>query len=626
MKLIYIFFLVLPLYCFLFAQDKKLDSLNISTNYLDEVVVIDSRFELKRSQSGKSVIKIKSDEIQLFSGLGLGVLLSSRLGIDVIGKNLYSGANPTVSIRGGRNRQVLILIDGIRVSDPSRIDNDFDINSINIEMIESIEIVKGAASSLYGSSAATGVINIKTIKPEKSLTLFVKKNWGTEQIANRPLNEITAGNHLLNLSGGISGIGFKIAYAERYSDGMSSVVSDEIDSFKKVNFNIGLDGKISSKVSWKIDFNRDDIDSDYDNSFPIEDADFKYLTKLNRFSLNTKYSYSGGSLNLNSGYQKNQRDYQSSFPFSAESTNFNLDFFNKFVFNNKFYTILGIQHQSATMKADYSPKTFQNDIYFNSVFIDPSGLNFNAGLRYNFHESYGSHLTYSLNPSFSFNLNQNDILKLFSSYGKAFIAPGLYQLYDPSYGNINLDPENNLSFEIGFEVQSKSKLFSALYFNRTEDPTLIFDFNLKQFGQYSNSDKKIIYRGFELSYNFNFSKIFENRINYIFTETEAGDLRNIPKHAFSTISDIKLFNQTHLNIIVQYSGDRSATKGSFTSTSDSFLEKYTLFNLQLNHKIKRPNLNLFLSAYNLFDKEYIIIPNYSTRGRNILFGLSFKLD
>ena len=152
MKLFYNIFLILPLYCFLFAQDKKLDSLNISTNYLDEVVVIDSRFELKRSQSGKSVIKIKSDEIQRFSGLGLGVLLSSRMGIDVIGKNLYSGANPTVSIRGGRNRQVLILIDGIRVSDPSRIDNDFDINSLNIEMIESIEIVKGCL--LYTSDAA----------------------------------------------------------------------------------------------------------------------------------------------------------------------------------------------------------------------------------------------------------------------------------------------------------------------------------------------------------------------------------------------------------------------------------------------------------------------------------------
>ncbi|MDA9597009.1 TonB-dependent receptor plug domain-containing protein, partial [Flavobacteriaceae bacterium] len=134
--------------CALLAQPQTIDSLSVLTSYLDEVVVTDSRFALKRSQSGRTVVKIKSLEIEQFSGLGLGVLLSTRLGIDVIGKNLYSGQNPTVSIRGGRNRQVLILVDGVRVSDPSRIDNDFDINLLNIEMIESIELVKGAASSL----------------------------------------------------------------------------------------------------------------------------------------------------------------------------------------------------------------------------------------------------------------------------------------------------------------------------------------------------------------------------------------------------------------------------------------------------------------------------------------------
>ena len=152
-------------FCALSAQNQTLDSIAVSTKYLDEVVVTDSRFALKRSQSGKTVVKMKQEEIQQFSGLGLGILLSTHLGIDVIGKNLYSGHNPsTISIRGGRNRQVLILIDGVRVSDPSRIDNDFDINALSIEMIESIEIVKGAASSLYGSSAATGVINITTVK------------------------------------------------------------------------------------------------------------------------------------------------------------------------------------------------------------------------------------------------------------------------------------------------------------------------------------------------------------------------------------------------------------------------------------------------------------------------------
>ena len=67
-------------------------------------------------------------------------MMHKSMGIDVIGKNLYSGANPTVSIRGGRNRQVLILIDGIRVSDPSRIDVRGDISvgtdcSIDVNVI-----------------------------------------------------------------------------------------------------------------------------------------------------------------------------------------------------------------------------------------------------------------------------------------------------------------------------------------------------------------------------------------------------------------------------------------------------------------------------------------------------------
>ena len=108
-------------FCAIFAQNQTtdIDSIAVSTKYLDEVVVTDSRFALKRSQSGKTVVKIKQEVIQKFSGLGLGILLSTHLGIDVIGKNLYSGHNPsTISIRGGRNRQVLILIDGLRVSDP----------------------------------------------------------------------------------------------------------------------------------------------------------------------------------------------------------------------------------------------------------------------------------------------------------------------------------------------------------------------------------------------------------------------------------------------------------------------------------------------------------------------------
>ncbi|MDA0200798.1 MAG: TonB-dependent receptor [Bacteroidetes bacterium] len=606
------------------AQNPTLDTIAVSTNYLNEVVVSDSRFELKRSQSGKTVVKIKQEEIQQFSGLGLGVLLSSHLGIDVIGKNMYSGQNPTLSIRGGRNRQVLILIDGVRVSDPSRIDNDFDINALSIEMIESIEIIKGAASSLYGSSAATGVINIATKKAKESLSIIGKKTWATEQAANTPLNQFSAGNHLIHASGTQRGIGFNLIYAERYSHQMSAVVGEEADPFNKVNFNVGLEGKLGSKLDWRLSWNQDDVSADYDNSLPVEQADFSYTTLSNRYALSTKYNYNGGSLNLNAGYQDNKRDFVSSFPLTYESDNLNIDLFNKYIFKRNFYTIVGFQFQKAKMKADYSPEVTQSDGYVNFVYLDPSGLNFNAGMRYNHHNAYKGHWIYSLNPSYSFDLNSDRQMKILTSYSKAFIPPGLYQLYDPFYGNEGLMPENNISFEFGAEIRSGQNVFSAVYFNRKEDPTLIFGPPVPDegypVGRYANSDKEIVYRGVELAYDFELFKKVKSRLNYIFTETTNGDLRGIPKHAISGVMDLPLSDQTHLNMMGQFTGERIANDAT------TLLDPYSLFTLQLNHRINKPIANVFLSVYNLFDTAYVIIPQYATRGRNILAGISIQLE
>jgi len=609
---------ILLSFCSIYAQNKTLDSIAVSTKYLGEVVVTDSRFALKRSQSGKTVIKIKQEEIQQFSALGLGIILSTHLGIDVIGKNLYSGHNPsTISIRGGRNRQVLILIDGIRVSDPSRIDNDFDINALSIEMIESIEIVKGAASALYGSSAATGVINITTKKAVDSFRLIAKKTLGTEQVSNQSLDRINAGNHMIQLSGTQKGIAINLAYSERYSNAMTAVVGEVPDPFNKVNINAGISGQLTSRLKWKLAWNRDDIEADYDNSFPIEQAEFKYFTLLDRFSLNTQYDYNGGSLNLNAGFQHNNREFQSSYPIVFESDNLNIDLFNKYIFNNNFYTIVGFQYQKATMKADYKPEVKQADLYLNSVYLDPSGLNLNLGVRYNYHNAYKGHLIYSLNPSYSFDLNTDYQMKFLTSYSKAFIAPGLYQLYDPFYGNNDLLPENNVSFELGSEFRSNQTTLSAVFFNRKEDPTLIFGSASDgyPYGRYANSDKEISYSGVELAYDFQLFDSVKTRLNYIFTETTDGDLRGIPKHAINGVMDLPLSDQTHLNLVGQYSGER------ISNDSSTLLEAYSLFTVQLNHRLKKPNANIFLSVYNLFDTEYVIIPQYATRGRNILAGI-----
>jgi vitamin B12 transporter len=226
-----------------------------------------------------------------------------------------------------------------------------------------------------------------------------------------------------------------------------------------------------------------------------------------------------------------------------------------------------------------------------------------------------------LNPSYSFDLNADHQMKILTSYSKAFIAPGLYQLYDPFYGNSDLLPENNVSFELGSEIRSNQNTLSVVYFNRKEDPTLIFGPAAEgyPYGRYANSDKEIYYSGLELAYDFQLFDLVKTRLNYIFTETTDGDLRGIPKHAINGVMYLPLSDQTHLNLVGQYTGERIA------NDSKTLLEAYSLLTLQLNHRLKKPNANVFLSVYNLFDTEYVIIPQYASRGRNVLAGISIQL-
>ena len=94
------------------------------------------------------------------------------------------------------------------------------------------------------------------------------------------------------------------------------------------------------------------------------------------------------------------------------------------------------------------------DPYANMVYISDFGLNLNAGVRLNNHSEYGSHLVYSLNPSFKKDFGFGYIKGL-ASYSTAYITPSLYQLFEPTYGNSDLQPEENATIEVGAEIHFK---------------------------------------------------------------------------------------------------------------------------------------------------------------------------
>ena len=145
-----------------YAQQKEKDSIKV--NKLEEVVISDTKFPLSKDKSGKVITTISQEDIQKKAGQSLASILSTVAGIEINGNQSANGKNFGTYIRGGNNQQVLIILDGVPVTDASGINFEYDLRLLPIDQIESIEIMKGAASTLYGSGAATGIINIKLKK------------------------------------------------------------------------------------------------------------------------------------------------------------------------------------------------------------------------------------------------------------------------------------------------------------------------------------------------------------------------------------------------------------------------------------------------------------------------------
>ena len=165
------------------AIAQKIDSTQV--NQLQEVVISDTKFAQSKEKSGKIITKITAEELQKRSGQSLATVLSSVAGVEINGNQCVNGKNLGYYIRGGKNNQVLILIDGIPVTDASGISLEYDLRLLPVNQVESIEIMKGAASTLYGSGAATAVINISLKNSgKKNIQGNAYFNIGTNNTAN----------------------------------------------------------------------------------------------------------------------------------------------------------------------------------------------------------------------------------------------------------------------------------------------------------------------------------------------------------------------------------------------------------------------------------------------------------
>nr|MCU0385396.1 TonB-dependent receptor plug domain-containing protein [Flavihumibacter sp.] len=205
----------------LWSQQNPTDS---SSSPLEEVIVTANKISQKQNSTAKIVQVINRATLEQNAGRSLAQVLNEQSGLFLSGSQNNPGTVPNLYLRGAGSANTLILIDGMPVTDASGISIEFDINHFAVDQIERIEILKGAQSTLYGSDAVAGVINIITRK-----NVTNRKIAGNGQLAAGSFNTYKA-----NL--GVSGQSGKFNYSAQYNRFQSKGFSSATDASGAGNF------------------------------------------------------------------------------------------------------------------------------------------------------------------------------------------------------------------------------------------------------------------------------------------------------------------------------------------------------------------------------------------------------
>ena len=621
------------------------------TTVLDEAVVTANKFEQKQSQTGKVVSVITKEQIEKSSGKTVAQILNEQAGITINGAYNALGSVQTVFTRGASSGRTIILLDGIPVNDPSMINNEFDLNLFSINDVERIEICKGAQSTLYGSDAIAGAINIITVKKDINKIFNLKATTGLG-------NKNTVRNNIQ-----LYGKAGKLTYTTRFAKISTNGFSAANDSTKIKGYdNDGYDGNIiSAAVQYQIIPSllvktfvmHSQYKADIDAGIFADEKD--YTIKNNNLSSGAGLNLKKGIVNISANYQYGElnRNYRNDSlfvrPFGTKFESNKYGGRTQFVelFGNvvtaKWLTILvGADYRWANMNQQYfSLSSFgpyksnfkdtslhQTSIYGSLLFnAFNKKLNVEIGGRTNKHSRYGTNSTYTFNPSYSITKNW----RVFGSIASGFKAPSIFQLFDAFSGNPDLNPEKSTNYEIGVQQLHEKISSRVVYFHR--DIKNGIDYNNVTF-KYFNFVKQVV-DGVELEVTAHPVKALSITTNYtLITGDEQTQSR---KNVHDTTYNYLLRRPKHninLNIGYDFSNTLFASVSAKSVSSrydvggyrkeDILLDNYLLLSAYAQYKWKS-HVKFFADLQNITGKKFFDIRGYNAIPFLINGGVTFEL-
>ena len=616
----------------------------IQTGILDEVVVTANKTEQKQSTTGKVITVITKAQIEKSTGKTVAQLLNEQAGITINGALSNTGSVQTVFMRGGGSGRTLILMDGIPVNDPSQINNDFDLNFFSINDVERIEICKGAQSTLYGSDAIAGVINIITTKENITKPINIKAT-------------VTAGSFgTLKTNVQFYGKADKFTYTARYARLQSNGFSAAFDSTGTKNYE--RDSYLGNVLNAALQYHADKklvVKAFTQYSEYKAGIDASAFTDKAFYDINNKNHTSGAgfvfknqSLSLTGNYQftKQHRNYDDNASIGAAVFSMNdydavsrfAELYTSVKLGNGFTLLGGTDYRNGSMNNQY--RSVSSFGPYNSKFNDTSmnqqsvytSLHFNnthfsveAGGRLTNHSRYGTHYTYTFNPSYTF----DEHFRIFGSIATGFKAPSLYQLYSSS-GNIDLKAEVSTNYEAGLQHTFKKFRDRIVFFYRQTDNGIDYNSNTFKYFNYVNQttrgiEYEVSFQPAEhlsLSGNYTFitaQETTQSRIN--FKDTTYNYSLRRPTHSVNITSGYQFTKGMYASINGKYVSNRYDVGGY--KKADVLLDSYFLLGAYAEYKFSNC-LKLFADVQNIGNEKFFEVRGYNAIPSMFNIGATFN--
>jgi vitamin B12 transporter len=576
------------------------------------IIVTADQFDRPYSESTSSIDLITREDIEDSGVYNVLDLLRTRPGLSIPTNGPFGKAS-SIQIRGTDSRHTLVIIDGVRATDVTSISGGARLEFLGLDQIESIEILRGSQSVLYGSEAIGGVLKITTLKPKEKLS---KLKVGYGSYANRIGSASFQDKRSLGgvelsyvLGAGLQRVDGISAFNEKKSINADDDGLNQVQTLAKLSLS-------KERHSLLLGMQSTDSEYDYDDASADNPTNVGEYEDLQLYGL---YNYKRSEfINLNLTFTQKSIERELSglnsfgaFSFIYEGEFQRIEATNKMKILKDADLIIGVEFEKESVDALDSRLSRQRNRerlagYFNH-YQKVGNILLEGGLRIERFQGFDQKIVYR--GSIGYRVGD---FTLKSSLSTGFKAPSLYQTFNTFSAPSEISYEQSESKEFGILYITESSLFELTAFEIDFNNFIDFD---SPANQYVNRGD-FLQRGLELSVQKDLES-FELNYSYTFLKSKnlqtGARLVRRPKHK----SSASLVYTTDRSIKV---GGQLDYVGRRAEINNQELPSYWSLGVNLSKEIK--NYQIKISANNLFDRDYEEVLNFPARGRNFLVSLS----